>query len=345
MADHDAAIGTDYRRLKSSIKVAIKHGVSKPTVLRTLHRSGVEVRKPGRPKDEGLEADIRWGGCGTPGCPDEDCDVPYGDCHCGCGEPAPTADKSDRERCYVKGKPRLYKVGHSRRAGTVAARGDGQPLRAARLQAGLTMRALSLDCDLAPKIVSELEGYVGRRVTIASAERIAERLDVSFDKLFTRDVAPPGLRRPDLAFVRTRPPMPRPERPSCWNDPESAFDRRMAVWGHRGKEYARRAAADLKAGLRRRRGGARPKTALYARWLAMAEGKDAELEELLADAGMIRNRVLALLDWQRHPEDWPRAKWPPSKHDPEDLDPLYLPGAQERVRKGLQNARKKLKLP
>src|SRR5215218_3924683 len=246
-AQQDAVIVADYGELRSSRKVADKRHVSKKTVLRILHCADVEMRAPGRPRDERLEVEIQHGGCGTPGCPDPECEVPYGECHCGCREAAPIAKKSERERSFVKGKPHLYKLGHTRRARTVAARGNGQPLRAARLRAGFTMRALSLDCELAAKTVSELEGYLGRRVSTAGAERIADRLGASFDKLFTREVAPPELRRPDIAFVRTRPPMPLQERPSCWDDPESAFDRRMAVWGHRGTEDARRAAADPKA--------------------------------------------------------------------------------------------------
>lgn len=48
--EQDATIVADYEALRSSLKVAKKHGISKRTVLRVLEREGVETRDRGREK-------------------------------------------------------------------------------------------------------------------------------------------------------------------------------------------------------------------------------------------------------------------------------------------------------
>jgi hypothetical protein len=62
-----------------------------------------------------LAAEIDRGGCGTPGCPDPDCDIPRGQCHCRCGGLAPLATASERKRGYVRGEPLMFILGHNRR--------------------------------------------------------------------------------------------------------------------------------------------------------------------------------------------------------------------------------------
>jgi hypothetical protein len=116
-------------------------------------------------------------------------------------------------------------------------------------------------------------------------------------------------------------------------------------WGKHGNGYAAGAVRRLEQALRRRRGGAPPKTELHARWLAMFDGRDQELEELLTADGMSRLRGIAWLDWQRHPEDWPRHNWPSARSDPDDIDPALLTGAKSRVKKALQRAGTKLTVP
>ena len=44
-------------------------------------------------------------------------EIPYGYCHCGCGQKTKIITKNDRGRGHVKGEPLKYIVGHSRSAG------------------------------------------------------------------------------------------------------------------------------------------------------------------------------------------------------------------------------------
>jgi hypothetical protein len=126
------------------------------------------------------------------------------------------------------------------------------------------------------------------------------------------------------------------------SDPVVSARCQLIRWGKHGNGYARRAARRLEEALeeaiQRPIGGRPPKTELHQRWLAMFNGQDAELEQLLASDSMSRIRAIAWLDWQRHPEDWPRDKWFASRADPEDLDPQLLVGAAETVKKALQRA-------
>lgn len=126
--------------------------------------------------------------------------------------------------------------------------------------------------------------------------------------------------------------------------PDAKLKMRLARWGKFGNAYFDRTIEEFE---RLRRGGAPKKAELHGRWLAMFRGSDAELEEMLkaAPGGLSRLRAIALLDWQRHPADWPRDKWPPSRFDPDDLEANVLPAARERVKKALQRLGTKPKLP
>jgi hypothetical protein len=42
-------------------------------------------------------------------------DVPYGYCHCGCGQRTPISAKTERRWGYVKGEPRKFIPGHAKR--------------------------------------------------------------------------------------------------------------------------------------------------------------------------------------------------------------------------------------
>lgn len=127
-------------------------------------------------------------------------------------------------------------------------------------------------------------------------------------------------------------------------NPEARFALRMGRWGMKSVAHAKRAADALARDLRRRRGGAPPKDELHGRWLAMSEGKDAELERLL-EIDESRNgdrvRLIVLLDWQRYEHDWPRHKWPAHPGDPESLQRALVDGACRRVRAGIKSAREK----
>lgn len=46
-------------------------------------------------------------------------EVPYGYCHCGCGEKAPLAERTDARHGWVKGEPSRYRRGHNTRLSPV----------------------------------------------------------------------------------------------------------------------------------------------------------------------------------------------------------------------------------
>jgi transposase len=56
------------------------------------------------------------GACGTPGCEDPDCDIPFGMCHDGCGKRTELASQTRAARSWVKGYPKLYVATHKGRA-------------------------------------------------------------------------------------------------------------------------------------------------------------------------------------------------------------------------------------
>lgn len=47
-------------------------------------------------------------------CRRENCDIPYGTCHCGCGAVTPIATQSSSNRGLIVGKPTMYKEHHTR---------------------------------------------------------------------------------------------------------------------------------------------------------------------------------------------------------------------------------------
>jgi hypothetical protein len=48
-------------------------------------------------------------------CGDRNCDIPYGTCHCGCGEKTSIWEKTDNTAGRVKGQPKKRIDGHSRK--------------------------------------------------------------------------------------------------------------------------------------------------------------------------------------------------------------------------------------
>lgn len=46
----------------------------------------------------------------------------YGECECGCGQPAPVARQTDRRKGYVKGEPMRFISGHNKRGGPMPTR-------------------------------------------------------------------------------------------------------------------------------------------------------------------------------------------------------------------------------
>jgi hypothetical protein len=48
-------------------------------------------------------------------CLDSDCKIPFGECHCGCGEKAEVAQWGSTEKRWEKGKPKKYTYGHHNR--------------------------------------------------------------------------------------------------------------------------------------------------------------------------------------------------------------------------------------
>ena len=47
-------------------------------------------------------------------CGDPNCVIPYGKCHCGCGEATEICKITDRHRGWINGQPHKFKVGHNR---------------------------------------------------------------------------------------------------------------------------------------------------------------------------------------------------------------------------------------
>jgi transcriptional regulator with XRE-family HTH domain len=115
---------------------------------------------------------------------------------------------------------------------------------------------------------------------------------------------------------------------------EWALKRRYGL--ERAKELAARA-RERERRYARIRTGLHPAEERHRRWSEVWAAKrrdypDEEPNSLLGD--------VALLDWQQHPEDWPRHKWPSRRSDLEDLDPNVRKAARERVQKALQSTAK-----
>jgi len=51
-------------------------------------------------------------------CGEDDCKIPYGMCHCGCGANVPIAKRNRRDGCYIAGKPIRYRIGHNNTSST-----------------------------------------------------------------------------------------------------------------------------------------------------------------------------------------------------------------------------------
>lgn len=171
-------------------------------------------------------ASVPRGACGTAGCDDADCDIPFGLCHCGCANRAPIAKQNDRRRRVVRGEPQLYAQGHGRQAKTLMAAGDGEPLADAIRASGLTQRQLSLASGLSEGVVNGLLAYDSYRVSSDRCEAIVAAIrgaleragqptaEVTLEQLFTRDrpaTEPPAGQRKHRK-TRRRPPLPRNER-------------------------------------------------------------------------------------------------------------------------------------
>ncbi len=86
------------------------------------------------------------------------------------------------------------------------------------------------------------------------------------------------------------------------------------------------------------RRGRRPKagpSTVHQRWAALFEESRAE-DDRKQDTDWDIVQAVAELDWQDHPEDWPRSSYPAAHSDPEALDPAFLRPAADRVRNGLK---------
>jgi len=119
-------------------------------------------------------------------------------------------------------------------------------------------------------------------------------------------------------------------------DPHWQCRRVIGRWGSKSAGAVGRATDRLARELRRRLGGAPPKFEMQDRWLAMYEGCDPMLEG--ADGPWKRRRTIAFLDWQRHPKDWSRTRYPASPSDPESIGRDHIERAADRVRKGIEKA-------
>lgn len=106
--------------------------------------------------------------------------------------------------------------------------------------------------------------------------------------------------------------------------------------GPRAVELADRA-EQRRARYARVRVGANPAAEIHARWRTSWKEQQDEFPELTP--GELLHDV-AEIDWERHPEDWHRGKYPASPDDPDALHRDWRRPAYDRVRKALQNSRK-----
>lgn len=109
-----AEVARLYPDLRNQRKIAEALGVGQSTVGRHLRALGIAQPPAGRPVKY---PPVQLGVCGTPGCTDPECDLPYGTCHCDsrrCWRTTPIAGKSDRRRRHIKGKHCLFVRGHDR---------------------------------------------------------------------------------------------------------------------------------------------------------------------------------------------------------------------------------------
>jgi len=76
--------------------------------------------------------DVPRGGCGVPGCLDANCSIPYGLCHCGCGERTNLPRQTDRRLNLVNGEPQRYVHRHQLAEAIETRWAQSAPDRAAR---------------------------------------------------------------------------------------------------------------------------------------------------------------------------------------------------------------------
>lgn len=117
-------------------------------------------------------------------------------------------------------------------------------------------------------------------------------------------------------------------------DPDFVFDWALARWGdvERAKRV-RQAVRERNARHAKIRTGLNHAAERHERWRGLlltlqAKFPDEEPKRLLGD--------VALLDWQSHPEDWPRDRYPAKSSDTDDfVDGYVRREARERVKKAL----------
>jgi hypothetical protein len=168
--------------------------------------------------------DAPRGECDTPGCDRPGCRIPYGKCHCGCGEDAPIATDDDRTRKYVRGEPRLYTRRCQRSADTLMAADNGEPLLNALELADLSRIEVTRRAKpkLGKGVVADLVGLDGYRLSRERCERIVVVLRAAFEekgldstglpleRLFTYERSPnePPVGERARRVERRRPPTP-----------------------------------------------------------------------------------------------------------------------------------------
>src|SRR5690348_2913531 len=90
---------------------------SSNTVCRRIRELGRTPRSPGKSEKY---PPVVPGVCGTPGCTEAECDIPYGTCHCQprslprCWKTTSIATRHDRRRGYIKGMHERFARGHDR---------------------------------------------------------------------------------------------------------------------------------------------------------------------------------------------------------------------------------------
>jgi hypothetical protein len=98
-------------------QVGEKLGCSPNTVSRRIRELGRTPRSPGKPEKY---PPVEVGVCGTPGCTDPECEIPYGTCHCQprwlerCWKTTSIATRHDRRRGYIRGMHERFAHGHDR---------------------------------------------------------------------------------------------------------------------------------------------------------------------------------------------------------------------------------------
>jgi hypothetical protein len=113
----------------------------------------------------------------------------------------------------------------------------------------------------------------------------------------------------------------------------------LPIWPRPGDLVVGVPAATLRADLGRRRSrGAPRKDQRNQHWLEVYEG-----EEFQSDFASEAEKLIwvACSLWEREPAEWPRNRWPEDPQEDGLLHRDLRKGAADRLRKALQNARKK----